>query len=51
MNAATFLPCHSSGITGSGGAVVRLTSAVISSGASADQSRNTRSRSRLASPG
>ena len=27
MNAATFLPCHSSGITGSGGAVVRLTSA------------------------
>ena len=33
MNAATFLPCHSSGITGSGGAVVRLTTAVISSGA------------------
>jgi hypothetical protein len=28
MNAATFLPCHSAGITGSGGAVVRLTSAV-----------------------
>ena len=43
MNAATFLPCHSSGITGSGGAVVRLTSAVISSGASPAQSRNARS--------
>ena len=51
MNAATFLPCHSSGITGSGGAEVRLTTAVTSSGALGDQSRNSRSRSPAASAG
>ena len=49
MSAATFLPCHSAGITGSGGAVVRLTTAVISSGAFSDQARNARIRSRSAS--
>ena len=47
MSAATFLPCHSSGITGSGGAVVRLTSAVTSSDAPGAQSRNARRRSRV----
>ena len=36
---ATFLPCHSSGITGRGGAVARLTAVVIASGAVGAQSR------------
>ena len=51
MKAATFLPCHSAGITGSGGAVVRLTIAVISSGATTAQSRNVCSSSWAASAG
>src|SRR3954447_24733504 len=51
MKATTFLPCHSSGITGSGGAVVRLTSAVISSGASTAQARKARRSSGAASAG
>ena len=42
-SAATFRPCHSSGITGSGGAVVRLTIPVMSSGAPGAHSRNARS--------
>ena len=36
---ATFLPCHSSGMTGSGGAVARLMAVVIASGAVGAQSR------------
>ena len=44
--AATFLPCHSWGITGSGGAVVRFTTAVIWSGASAAHSRKACSKPR-----
>ena len=49
MSAATFWPCHASGITGSGGAVVRLRIAVTSSDAPGAQSRNRRSRSSSAS--
>ena len=42
ISAITFLPCHSSGTTGSGGAVVRLSAAVMSSGTPGAHSRNRR---------
>ena len=48
---ATFFPCQASGITGSGGAVVRLTNPVTSSGASAAHSRKSRSTATSASAG
>ena len=48
---ATFFPCHSSGITGSGGAVARLIAVVIESGCFGAHSRKKRSRSTSASAG
>jgi len=40
MNAVTLRPCHASGITGRGGAVVRLSTAVMSSETPGAHSRN-----------
>jgi len=51
ISAATLRPCQASGITGSGGAVVRLAGAVTSSDAPGAQARNACSRSASASAG